>query len=147
MKKNFTWMRSCAALLIAFAASAVAKAEVGDTLWFRYDDRFCAPEVYDMQLYDSVVFKTTLMRFYKKEGSTGTKYATKSYKKEDLGAYTFNNPGRYIVKPGTYANNDFTKETSQFCVQRSQESEHFICFWAKGLTKAANGNITLGGST
>ncbi|MBQ9640349.1 MAG: DUF4859 domain-containing protein [Bacteroidaceae bacterium] len=147
MKKNFTWMRSCAALLIAFAASAVAKAEVGDTLWFRYDDRFCAPEVYDMQLYDSVVFKTTLMRFYKKEGSTGTKYATKSYKKEDLGAYTFNNPGRYIVKPGTYANNDFTKETSQFCFQRSQESEHFICFWAKGLTKAANGNITLGGST
>ncbi|MBR2155187.1 MAG: DUF4859 domain-containing protein [Bacteroidaceae bacterium] len=147
MKKNYTKIRSCAIALLTFVSASVAQAEVGDTLWFQYNDRFCAPEIYDLQEIDSVVFKTASMRMYKKEGATGAKYLTKSYKKEELGAYTFNNPGRYIVKPGTYGNIDFTNENSKFCFQRSQESEHFICFWEKGLEKKANGNITLGGST
>ena len=110
MKKNYTKIRSCAFALLTFVSASVAQAEVGDTLWFQYNDRFCAPEIYDLQEIDSVVFKTASMRMYKKEGATGAKYLTKSYKKEELGAYTFNNPGRYIVKPGTYGNIDFTNE-------------------------------------
>ena len=134
-----------ALLMLMFAG--VARAEVGDTIWFQYDDRFCAPEVYDMLPYDSVTFRLSQMRMFKKDTTATIKYATKTYKSESLGRYTFNNPGRYIVKPSTYSSNDFTNENSQFCFQRSQESEHFILFWAKGLTKKANGNITLGGST
>ena len=134
-----------AVLILMFAG--VAHAEVGDTIWFQYDDRFCAPEVYDMLPYDSVAFRLSQMRMFKKDTTATIKYATKTYKSESLGRYTFNNPGRYIVKPSTYSSNDFTNENSEFCFQRSQESEHFILFWAKGLTKKANGSITLGGST
>ena len=134
-----------AVLILMFAGAA--HAEVGDTIWFQYDDRFCAPEVYDMLPYDSVAFRLSQMRMFKKDTTATIKYATKTYKSESLGRYTFNNPGRYIVKPSTYSSNDFTNENSEFCFQRSQESEHFILFWAKGLTKKANGSITLGGST
>jgi len=148
MKTRYAILRHAGvAMLCLFGSVPAAQAEVGDTLWFQYEDRFCEPEVYDMQAYDSIEFKLTSMRLHKKEGSTGLRYLTKAYKNESLGAYTWNDPGRYLVKPGTYASNDFTNESSQFCLQRSQESEHFICFWAKGLEKKANGNITLGGST
>ncbi len=147
MKGTFTFLRKCAFAALVLTSSLPAMAEVGDTLWFNYVDRFCAPEVYDMQNIDSVEFRTSQMRWYLKEGTSSLKYQLKSYKAQSLGEYSWNNPGRYIVKSSTYANNDFTNENSQFCFQRSQESEHFICFWAKGLDKKTNGNITLGGST
>ena len=38
----------------------------------------------------------------------------------------------------------FTKESSQWCFQRSMESEHFVCFWEEGLT-LKNNTITYGG--
>ncbi len=135
-------------LLAAFmmcTAPSCAKTEVGDTLWFDYENRAYEDEVILLDNCDSIEFRSMSMRIYKSGGNL--KYTSKSYGKENLGVYTFNRPSRLIVRPSTYASNDFTKSTSQFCFERSAESEHFIIFWENGLTKTATGNITYDGYT
>lgn len=128
-------------LIGALAGSTEAKAEVGDTLWLDYSDRFVEDQYYALSELDSIAFRKSNMKTFRKSGIN----AFKSYMDGSLGIYTFEKPDRFIVKPNTYSSNDYSKETSKFCIQRSAESEHFIIFWEKGLNPNAAGNISLGG--
>ncbi len=140
MKK---YMNSFVAALLFAAAPSSLKAEVGDTLWFDFTDRHVVSRVIPLEGSTKLEFRIGSLRIHKPEGG----YKTYTYDKETDGAYTFNKPQRLIVRPNTYSNNDYTKETSQFCFQRSIESEHFIIFWENGLTKTTTGNISYDGYT
>ena len=128
----------------ALALTAMAQEKPG-TLWFQFDDRFTANEIIDLTNVDSLQFnKNGFNRFrYNAERGTTNKLS-KTYRTN--GKYRWDAIERYLVKPGTYANNDFTNTNSTYCFQRSQESEHFVIYWAKGLTKLPNGNLTGGAS-
>lgn len=56
-------------------------------------------------------------------------------------SFFLSDPGLGIYRPNYLRNNDFQKETSQYCFARSKQSEHFIVFWEAGFgadpTKAA----------
>jgi len=142
MKKYFG---SFFAALSLFAAPTETKAEVGDTLWFDFSDRTVIDRVIPITGLDSIEFRSSSMRVYNSHANLTMRSYT--YDKETLGAYTFNKPERNIVKPSTYSSNDYTKSTSQFCFERSAESEHFIIFWENGLTKTSTGNISYDGYT
>lgn len=116
-----------------------------DTLWFQFSDRFMANEIFDMNNVDSIEFNKASFKRYKYFDSTGRVTGlSKTYRTD--GVYRLDDVERYLAKPEGYANCDFTKETSQWCFQRSMESEHFVCFWEKGLT-LKNNSITLDGHT
>ncbi len=125
-------------LLTCLMGQALAQeTQKDDTLWFVPNDRFCTPDVYPMTGYDSLEFTKTMLKRWKTNPNTGNATSTaKGYLKD--GAYVLATPGRHLVKPNGYASCDYTKETSQWCLQRSMESDHFICFWEKGLTKSGN---------
>ena len=133
--------------ILCFCGTATAlRAQKPDTLWFQFNDRFTANEIIDLTNVDSVEFTKTSLRRYKYLPASGSvSILPKSYRLD--GVYRLGPVERYLVKPDSYAGNDFTKESSAFCFQRSAESEHFVLFWEKGLTKQANGNITGGASS
>ena len=108
-------------------------------IWFKYDNRFIQNFEYNVHGADSILFGNYMTAFADGKTYLGL------YKSG--GAYYFSDPGRILVLPSTYSSNDYTKETSTYCFQRSQESEHFVVFWAKGLTLQSNGNLTGGAST
>jgi len=137
-------LSAIAGLSMLFAPNT-AKAEKGDSIWFDYTNKFALKTVYDVSGCDSIEFKNAAMRVYKKVGNVS--FTSKSYIGSSFGNYTFSDPGRSIAKPSTYGTLDFDNEDSQFCFKRSAESEHFIVFWEKGLTKLPTGNITYNGYT
>lgn len=53
---------------------------------------------------------------------------------------------RMLVKPDSYAHNDYESVDSKYCFQRSRESEHFVVFWEKGLEVQSDGSLTGGAS-
>ena len=136
---------SFASALFLGAVPSSLKAEVGDTLWFDYSERSVVDRVIPMKGVDSIEFRSSNMTVYNSSAVLTKRSYT--YDSEANGSYTFNKPGRLIVQPSTYLNNDYTKTTSQFCFQRSVESEHFIIFWENGITKTPNGNISYDGYT
>lgn len=120
--------------------------EKPDTMWVQFNDRFVENEVIDLNQVDSIEFLSHSYKTYKYNPSTDRVSArTKSYRTD--AKYRFDDIERYLVKPSTYASNDFTNENSTYCFQRSAESEHFVVFWAKGLKKQSNGNLTGGASS
>lgn len=127
-----------------FVCVSVTAQEKPETLWFQFDDRFTANEVVSLVDVDSLVFQKARFYRYKKSGDRVVSLS-KTYRTN--GVYRFDEIERYLVKPSTYAGNDYTNENSQFCFQRSTESEHFVIFWAKGLTLQKNGNLTGGASS
>ena len=132
--------------LFAFATHCVAQIpEKPSTLWVQFDDRFTDNEVMDLGGVDSIGFTSSSYRLYKYNAGSGRmRTVTKSYRNN--GVYRMDEVERSLVKPSEYSNVDFTKETSRWCFQRSMESEHFVCFWEKGLT-LRNNTLTLGGSS
>ena len=132
--------------LFAFATHCVAQIpEKPSTLWVQFDDRFTDNEVMDLGGVDSIGFTSSSYRLYKyNAASVRMRTVTKSYRNN--GVYRMDEVERSLVKPSEYSNVDFTKETSRWCFQRSMESEHFVCFWEKGLT-LRNNTLTLGGSS
>ncbi|MBQ3627755.1 MAG: hypothetical protein II947_01840, partial [Bacteroidaceae bacterium] len=132
--------------LFAFATHCVAQIpEKPSTLWVQFDDRFTDNEVVDLGGVDSIGFTSSSYRLYKYNAASGRmRTVTKSYRNN--GVYRMDEVERSLVKPSEYSNVDFTKETSRWCFQRSMESEHFVCFWEKGLT-LRNNTLTLGGSS
>ena len=130
---------------MAICCSMIAQ-EKPDTMWVQFDDRFMENEIIDLNQVDSIEFLNHNYKTYKHNPSTDrVSIRTKSYR---TGAtYRFDDIERYLVKPSTYSSNDFTNENSTYCFQRSAESEHFIIFWAKGLKKQSNGNLTGGASS
>ena len=132
------------ALSIALCYNAFAQ-EKPDTMWVQFDDRFVENEIIDLTNIDSLEFLSSTYKLYKYHaGADRTTARSKSYRTN--GKYRFDELERYLVKPSTYASNDFTDENSTYCFQRSAESEHFVVFWAKGLKKQSNGNLTGGAS-
>ena len=132
--------------LFAFATHCVAQIpEKPSTLWVQFDDRFTDNEVMDLGGVDSIGFTSSSYRLYKYNAASGRmRTVTKSYRNN--GVYRMDEVERSLVKPSEYSNVDFTKEISRWCFQRSMESEHFVCFWEKGLT-LRNNTLTLGGSS
>ena len=128
------------ALLATLAVAPYASAQDNDTLWVKFDDRSKENVCIPLAEYDSIEFRRGNMYLYKKEGLTPQR-VFKAY--ETDGAYMFENPGRIIYKPSYWSGNDYTKESSRWCYQRSMESEHYIVFWEKGFgdnpRKAASG--------
>ena len=143
MKKEYWALAMCLLLL----ASMVTRAqEKPTTLWFQFDDRFTKNEVIDLTTVDSIEFKKQNYKMYKTSATTGsTTSSSRAYRTG--GKYRWDEVERYLVKPSTYTNNDYTNENSTFCFQRSAESEHFVIFWAKGLTLQKSGNLTGGQSS
>ena len=124
--------------------NAIAQ-ENPDTMWVQFDDRFVENEIIDLTNIDSLEFQSTNYKLYKYHpGTNRTTVRTKTYRTN--GKYRFDEIERHLVKPSTYVSNDFTDENSTYCFQRSAESEHFVVFWAKGLKKQSNGNLTGGAS-
>lgn len=132
-------------LLLSLFACIATFAQKPDTLWFKYDDRFVANDVVSLENTDSIMFQKTGMMRYKYNPTTD-KVTRLSWSYRSGGTYHFDELERYLVKPNTYSSCDFTKETSEWCFQRSMESEHFVCFWQKGL-EIKNNTISLGGSS
>lgn len=132
--------------LCAILCSSAIAQEKPDTMWIQFDDRFTENEIIDLTNIDSLEFLKSNYKYYKLNPSTGRVTArTKALRTN--GVYRFDEIERYLVKPSTYASNDFSNENSTYCFQRSAESEHFVIFWAKGLTKQSNGNLTGGASS
>lgn len=124
-----------------------AQKERPDTLWYKYDNRFVANEVIPLEDVDSVVFTKTATKRYKTNAETGKVTSTTKPYPSEAGHFNFDKEERYLVKSNTYSSCDFTKETSQFCFQRSAESEHFAVFWENGMTLTKAGKITYDGYT
>ncbi len=141
MKKIFATLTA-----VALSAVSLCAQEKPDTMWFQFDDRFTANEILDLKGIDSISFEKDKFKRFKYFAATGNVTGMSKRYRTD-GKYRFDEIERYLVKPNTYSNNDFTKTTSEFCFQRSAESEHFVIYWAKGLTKQSNGDITGGAST
>lgn len=130
--------------IMAICGNAIAQ-EKPDTMWVQFYDRFVENEIIDLTNIDSLEFFSSTYKLYKYyPTSNRTTTRTKSYCTN--GIYRFDEIERYLVKPSTYASNDFSNENSTFCFQRSAESEHFVIFWEKGLQKQSNGNLTGGAS-
>lgn len=126
------------ALLCACVVSAFAQVEKPANIWIHYADRFCAPDSLSLENVDSVEFAKSSLKRYRYNANTGKVTGlSKSYPTKEDVTFDFDF-ARYLVKPSTYSSCDFTKETSQWCFQRSMETEHFICFWEKGLTLSNN---------
>lgn len=126
---------------------AAQDSQLSEKLYFKFDNRFVMNEEIDIARIDSIEFQSDRMRTYRLafEGSTQTMPKNITYRMD--GEYSFSNPGCIIVKPDSYANNDYTSTNSKFCFERSRESEHFVIFWEKGLNLQANGNLTGGASS
>ncbi len=138
----------CLLFLALLCASAlpIRAQEKPDTLWFQFENRFTANQVISLANTDSIQFFKNNYKRYRYNPSTGRTVAVPATYHTD-GVYRFDDIERYLVKPSTYSSNDFTDENSTYCFQRSAESEHFVIFWAKGLTRQSNGNLTGGASS
>lgn len=134
------------AILLATAAWAQ------DTLWVKYADRFKNHYVLNIKNYDSLEFRTAdnnptrpVIRLYTDRFSKGylERSLTSILDGDDMdGRIMFQNPGRILWHPSTYAGNNYQSNSSQWSFQRSMESEHFVLFWEKGFgddpTKASS---------
>ncbi len=143
-------MRKRHSILIALSACMISlmlhAQEHPNTLWVQFDDRFTENEVVDLTDVDSIGFARSSYKLYKYSAARDQVRATShDYRKN--GVYRLDGVERTLVKPSGYAGVDFTKETSQWCFQRSMESEHFVCFWEKGLTLSKSNTISLGGAS
>lgn len=117
-------------LLLSLAVAASARAQRPDTLWFRHDNRFTPHRLYEIAAYDTADFLPTRMVWSKPEGQTGKRYI--GYVSAP-GVFQFTHPGRILYQPASMPG-DFTSSSNHWNFERSQESEHFVCFWEEGST-------------
>lgn len=148
MKAFFSANRIIKQLFIAAACTASATAMAQDkpeNITYCFENRFLLNESLSLDGIDSLSFGKTGLKRYKTTSSGTTLPLNKTYYKLP-GVYVFGSGERTLVQPSSYYDVDFTKETSKWCFQRSMESEHFVCFWEKGLT-LKNNTITLGNNS
>ena len=131
--------------LLLLTLSSVCKAQ--DTLYVRYDDRFKANTRMYIASPDSMAFRQDAVTISKPDGTTqNIKYGTLI--PVGQGSLMFTNPGRYLLKPNTYAGTNYTdaNATEGYNFAHSLESEHFAVFW--DVRFGSNpAKISIGGST
>ena len=136
-------MKSTILSILLFAASGALFAQKPSNIRVNYSDRFIQQDSISITDVDSIEFLPSRMTLYRHNASGEMQRLPKSYYND--ATYGFGDFQRVIVKPNMYSGIDYTNEASKFCFQRSQESEHFICFWEKGLTKLSSGLISNNG--
>lgn len=130
-------MKRILIILAVVTCSLASYAQRPDTLWFKYDERFVANTIIDISKVDSIVFGKSSMTLCNDTTKTKVTRSSKTYQTA-AGSYSLEKPARTLAKPSQYRNVDYNNEDSKWCFKRSMESEHFICFWEKGLTKIIN---------
>lgn len=141
MKKLLSYRGAVLALGAFAAVSFISSAQdaAPEKLWFLNTNRH-AKASYDVTDADHIKFGTSRFEIHYTPES-GKEMKDYTYRKN--GAFLWSDPGRIVYKPSNWNSNDYTKETSRWCYQRSMESEHFIVFWDKDFgadpTKAKSG--------
>ena len=138
--------RSLPRLLLTIATCFVALAMSADdlrpdTLWFRADDRFQENKAIPLVGYDTIVFSTIRMNLLSSDPTVAPGKA--SYNTATPGVFLFSNPGRILYKPASMPG-DYTKSSSHWCFERSRESEHYVCFWEKGVEADVDAMLAIG---
>ena len=88
---------------------AWGQAQAQDTLWVRFDNRFKANVSMPIQNVDSIEVTPSKLRFYNATLPLGYSEKTiSSFAPIDESEMSFVNPGRYLLKPSTYAGTDYT---------------------------------------
>ena len=95
--------------------------EKPDTLWVQFEDRFTANEILSLANVDSLEFNQNKLTRYVYYPSLD-KVVKRTHNYRTNGTYNLGEFERYLVKPNNYSSIDFTKETSQFCFQRSAKA-------------------------
>lgn len=139
-------VRSLPRLLLTIATCFVALAMSADdlrpdTLWFRADDRFQENKAIPLVGYDTIVFSTIRMNLLSSDPTVAPGKA--SYNTATPGVFLFSNPGRILYKPASMPG-DYTKSSSHWCFERSRESEHYVCFWEKGVETDVDAMLAIG---
>lgn len=114
---------------LLLATGLTAEAQRPDTLWYQCTDRFQPNKYVDIQGYDTIEFRRSLMTLMKGDGSGLKK--NQGYFTATPGHFQFANPGRILCRPSSMKG-DFMSEENQWCFARSRESEHFVVFWEEG---------------
>lgn len=142
-------MKKILLIISIFACAINASAQKPDTLWYQYPDRFVANSYIALDGIDSLEFTKTSVRKWKKSATTGSPQGLPTTYFKENGVYRFDAIERYLAKPSGYSNVNYSDENSQWCFQRSMESEHFVVFWEKGSTlnvKTNTVSFSAGGS-
>ncbi len=118
-------MKKTMILLTTLLLSATCNIMAQDTLWIRYDNRFQKNTAINIADVDSIEVRNNQLRLYR--GAEGTNQALHADKTTAM----FCDPGRYLLKPNTYANTDYTNANASqgYNFAHSLESEHFAVFW------------------
>jgi len=117
--------RNLLMLLVTLTASTL---HAQDTLWMHAADPFGTHVAIDMRHVDSIAFNRMYMRFHADDGTSSRRTYAQKYD-----YYTFRHPGLSIYKPADLYRMDFDEASSQWCWQRSRQSEHFVVFWDSGF--------------
>lgn len=120
--------------LFLVSVSAFSQTEKPDAIWFKYDNRFIENSSVQLAGIDSVEFTSSMMKMWRTYESGNVGSVPQMYNR-GAGVYMLTNPGRHLSKPSSYSSVNYEDANSQWCFERSMESEHFVCFWEKGLNK------------
>ncbi|MBQ8463861.1 MAG: hypothetical protein IJ544_07090 [Prevotella sp.] len=119
--------RPCVAFLTLLLGLTVGQAQ--QTLYgVKMNDGFLQrKQVYTINQGDSLQFDN--LRFYilRKDGTV----ERGNYAQVDT--FYFQNPGPGLYRPNYLRNNDFNNDNSQYSLNRSMQSDHFVVFWEKGF--------------
>ena len=121
-------MKQLFAAIILSALTATPAMAQKDSLWAKVvsDTRFYENKLFDIRDIDSIDFNASRIRFKKEDNTTTQPFANIEF-------FSFHNPGQTLYCPGEFRRMDWNDEASEWCFQRSKESEHFILFWHAGF--------------
>lgn len=116
--------------LLCLLNTGIALAQ--DTLWVRYDDRFRSNAKISLLNVDSIRVEYSRLRLYNPTLTSGySDKTTASLVPTDASQMSFTDPGRYLLKPNTYAGTNYTDAGATFGYNfaHSLESDHYAVFW------------------
>ena len=111
---------------------SIGNAVAQDTLFVRYDDRFQPNGIISIEGVDSVEVRPNQLRLYTPDATLGYRNVqTSKVVPTDAAEMMFTDPGRYLLKPNTYAGTNYNNAaaTSGYNFAHMQESEHYALFW------------------
>jgi hypothetical protein len=124
-------MKRIKILLSVLVLQAMIDAVVAqvDTLWVRYDNRFKPNAIIPVKNADSIGVGTSMFQIYREGNKVPRPYS--SLIPVDKAEFSFQYPGRYLLKPSTYSGTDYENgaATSGYNFAHSLESDHFAVFW------------------